>query len=102
MLVIAPATANTIVKMANGIADNLLTSLYLALADSRVIIFPAMNTKMWENGRTQASLIILQNKINHKIVPPEVGLLACGDVGMGKLPSVRKIVEEIEAHKRLK
>jgi len=100
MLVIAPATANTIAKMAKGIADNLLSSLYLArLPDTRVVIFPAMNTRMWENDMTQKHIARLRHRSFHKVVDPEVGLLACGDVGIGKLPSVRTIVTEIEGHR---
>ena len=110
LFVVVPATANTIAKMANGIADNLLTSTYLALPGTKVLICPAMNTRMWEARQTQANLNMLSNGESHhwlsdqnsevpgfhcKILPPEEGMLACGDVGMGKLPSVRTIVAEI-------
>jgi phosphopantothenoylcysteine decarboxylase/phosphopantothenate--cysteine ligase len=97
MLAVVPATANTLVKMARGIADNLLTSLYLALRpDTHVILFPAMNSRMWESVQTQSALSVFRDRPNHKIVPPEEGFLACGDYGVGKLPSIRKIVESIE------
>jgi len=100
MLVVAPATANTINKMANGITDNLLTSIYMALPkETKIVVCPAMNTKMWENPVTQDSLRRISINPRLYIVIPEEGLLACGDYGMGKLPSVRKIVEEIEGQR---
>jgi len=96
IFIVVPATANTIAKMAQGIADNLLTSIYLALPkDTPVVIFPAMNTKMWENPQTQKNITELYNRPWHKIVDPEVGLLACGDIGKGKLPSVKTMAEAI-------
>jgi len=100
MFVVAPATANTINKIANGITDNLLTSIYMALPkESKIILCPAMNTKMWENPITQDNICHLCANPHLYIVMPEEGLLACGDFGVGKLPSVRKIVEEIEGQR---
>ena len=98
VFVIVPATANTIVKLAMGIADNLLTSTYLAIKQNsvNVIIFPAMNTNMWLSPQVQDSLSILSKRSKHKIIEPEEGLLACGDIGIGKLPGTRKVVEEIQ------
>jgi phosphopantothenoylcysteine synthetase/decarboxylase len=96
MLVICPATANTIAKLAGGFADNLLTSTYLARhQETRVIIFPAMNTRMWQNQQTQANLKILRKRYFHKVVDPIEGRMACGDTGMGKLAPVRTILEQI-------
>ncbi len=106
---IIPATANTITKIATGIADNLLTSTYLALNVSGdnilrgspyrgIVICPAMNTNMWNKYWIQDHLKILSGRYHHLIVPPEEGLLACGDVGMGKLPSTRTIVEKLQGH----
>ena len=107
LFVVVPATANTIAKMAHGIADNLLTSVYLALPPEKaVLICPAMNTRMWEAEQTKDNLALLKtNKdidndgksSNFSILQPEEGLLACGDVGMGKLPSVRTIVGSIKS-----
>jgi phosphopantothenoylcysteine decarboxylase len=98
MFVIAPATANTIAKLARGLADNLLTSTYLARPkNTTVILFPAMNTKMWENPETQENVTALRTRPFHMVVDPEVGLLACGDYGIGKLPSVRTIAASIKA-----
>ena len=117
LFVVVPATANTIAKIAHGIADNLLTSVYLALPPEKaVLICPAMNTRMWEAKQTKDNLNLIKNSrgsaagvaINRAmgtffdnsapyILPPEEGLLACGDVGMGKLPSVRTIVGSIKS-----
>jgi phosphopantothenoylcysteine decarboxylase/phosphopantothenate--cysteine ligase len=91
---IVPATANTIIKIAEGVADNLLTSAYLAF-NKKTVICPAMNTNMWDKPHLQHSLNILRERYNHHVLNPEVGLLACGDTGMGKLPSTKKIVEFI-------
>lgn len=99
IFVVVPATANTIAKMAQGIADNLLTSTYLALTGlDKVLICPAMNMHMWGTKQTQENLGILKSnkKVETRILQPEEGMLACGDFGVGKLPSVRKIVEEIK------
>jgi phosphopantothenoylcysteine decarboxylase/phosphopantothenate--cysteine ligase len=96
MFVVVPATANTITKLALGITDNLLTSVYLALPEHiRVVICPAMNTRMWEKMHIQRNLMDLRSRPLHTIIDPEVGLLACGDTGIGKLPSVKKIAEVI-------
>ena len=90
-VIVAPATANLISKFANGIADDLASSLMLAVRDvSRVYIVPAMNTFMYRN------LIIQENmdkliKLGFNFVEPDSGLLACGDVGEGKFPSIEKI-----------
>jgi phosphopantothenoylcysteine decarboxylase len=98
MFVIAPATANTIAKLARGLADNLLTSTYLARPkNTTVILFPATNTKMWEARETQENIMALRTRPFHTVVDPEIGLLACGDYGVGKLPSVRSIVTAIKA-----
>lgn len=101
LLVIAPATANTIAKIASGTADNLLTSIALALPiTTRFIICPAMNTKMWENTLTQQNIKAINYRIPFGgicsiVIPPVEGLLACGDVGVGKLAPTRDIVEAI-------
>jgi phosphopantothenoylcysteine synthetase/decarboxylase len=94
LFVIVPATANTIAKLAKNITDNLLTSIYLALPeDKKVIICPAMNTRMWE--KIQDSLKVLTERLNTKLVCPVSGMLACGDVGEGKLAPVKDIIEVI-------
>jgi phosphopantothenoylcysteine decarboxylase len=93
-----PATANTIAKFANGIADNIVTSTFLALPQTtKKVICPAMNTKMYENYITQRNITQLKTgrmneKYDCKIIEPVQGLLACGAVGIGKLDKPRNIV----------
>ena len=90
-IVVAPATANLISKFANGIADDLATSLMLAVRDvTKVYIVPAMNTFMYRNPIIQENMNKLI-KLGFKFVEPDSGLLACGDVGEGKFPSIYKI-----------
>ncbi len=93
MLLIAPLSANTLGKIANGIADNLLTSLVLAF-DKPVVLCPAMNTNMWQNAIVQYNLTKLKN-INFKIIEPVSGLLACGDIGIGKMKDESDIVDNV-------
>ncbi len=93
LFIIAPASANTIGKIANGISDNLLTSL-ITVFDKPVIIAPAMNCKMWENKFVQENLSKLINSGFH-IVEPEQGELACGYEGAGRLADINKIYEKI-------
>lgn len=87
---VAPATANTIAKIAGGIADNLLTSSILA-CDKRKVLFPAMNVKMLENPATQENLKKLRDR-GFEIIDPAFGDLACGYQGRGRLPSDDTIV----------
>ena len=90
-IIIAPATANLISKFSNGIADDLASSLMLAVRDvSRVYIVPAMNTFMYRNPIIQENMNKLI-KLGFNFVEPDSGLLACGDVGEGKFPSIKKI-----------
>ena len=90
-IIVAPATANSISKFSNGIADDLASSLMLAVRDiSRVYIVPAMNTFMYRNPIIQENMNKLI-KLGFNFVEPESGLLACGDVGEGKFPSIEKI-----------
>ena len=93
MLLIAPLSANTLGKIANGIADNLLTSLVLAF-NKPVVLCPAMNTNMWQNAIVQDNLTKLKN-LNFKIIEPVSGLLACGDVGIGKMKDESDIVDNV-------
>ncbi len=92
IMIIAPATANTISKIANGICDNLLTSIVCAFKKP-IIIAPAMNCNMWDNPIIQDNLNKL-SKLNYKILEPESGYLACGYEGKGRLCSVDVIFEE--------
>ena len=89
IMIIAPATANTISKIATGVADNLLTSIACAFTKP-VIIAPAMNCNMWENPIIQENL----NKLHYTILEPESGFLACGYEGKGRLCSLDKIFDK--------
>lgn len=94
IMLIAPATANTIGKIAQGIADNLLTSVTCAFS-KKMIIAPAMNVNMWNNDAVQNNLKILQKR-GIEILEPESGFLACGYMGKGRLCSSDKIYNAVE------
>ena len=83
LLVIAPATANILAKMAQGIADDLLSSVALA-TKAPILVAPAMNTGMWENPATQANLALVKSRGVH-FVSPGTGDLACGTQGPGRM-----------------
>jgi len=92
LLVIAPATANIIAKLAAGIADDALSTIALALRpEAKVLIAPAMNGKMWLHPATQANVKILKAR-GAEFIGPDKGLLACGYEGIGRLWPVEKIV----------
>ncbi len=85
LLLIAPATANIIAKLAHGIADDALTCIALALNPSaRVLVAPAMNGKMWQHPATQANVATLKAR-GAECIGPEEGLLSCGYEGLGRL-----------------
>lgn len=90
LLILAPTTANLIAKLANGICDDLLSTIACAYKGP-VILAPAMNTQMWENPILQENLQKLKNVLGYKIVDPVSGELACRTVGMGKLAPVEDI-----------
>jgi phosphopantothenoylcysteine decarboxylase / phosphopantothenate---cysteine ligase len=92
-LVVAPATADVLGKIAHGLADDFLTTLALATR-APLIVAPAMNVNMWENRATQENLQILKSR-GVKIVDPEEGYLACGMVGQGRLASLESITAEV-------
>jgi phosphopantothenoylcysteine decarboxylase / phosphopantothenate---cysteine ligase len=92
-MLICPATANTIAKIAHGIADNLLTSLALSF-ENRLIVAPAMNTVMWSNRATQENCALLSRR-NALVLPVDEGELACGDVGPGRLLALEAIVDHV-------
>lgn len=94
VMLIAPASANTIAKMSYGIADNFLLSTYLA-CDKDVIIAPSMNTNMLKSKATQRNLKILKND-KVKIINPEPGLLACNTFGDGRLAEPEDIIDFLE------
>lgn len=93
LLLVCPATANVIGKIANGIADDLLTTSITATI-APVLICPAMNVKMWKNPIVQGNVKKLR-KLNYNFVEPEYGELACGYKGVGRLANLNKITERI-------
>ena len=103
VFVLAPATANVIGKVANGIADDMLTTTIMATI-AKVLVAPAMNTNMYENPVVQRNIQTLKD-LDYKFVEPESGRLACGDIGSGKLASVdtifNSIIELLEIKKDL-
>ena len=96
LILIAPATANIIAKLAHGIADDMLTTVTLA-ARCKKLVAPAMNTAMLENPITQDNIKTLE-KYGFEIIQPASGLLACQDVGSGKLPEPEVLEDHILRH----
>lgn len=95
VLLIAPATANILAKLAVGIADDLLSTLALA-TQAKIVIAPAMNTVMWQHPATQHNVRVLEERGVTFVYPAE-GMLACGDVGAGKLADTPTILAAVEA-----
>lgn len=94
--IIAPLSANTLAKIANGLCDNLLTSVVRAWDFKKpIIVAPAMNTLMWENPFTRKHLDTCR-EMGFKVVPPVSKKLACGDVGMGAMADPVEIVRAFE------
>ena len=93
LVLIAPATANIIAKMANGIADDLLSTMCLA-TPAKIVIAPAMNQQMYKAAATQQNLAILESR-NTLILGPDEGFQACGDIGPGRMVEPTTIVESI-------
>ncbi|MBX5494217.1 MAG: bifunctional phosphopantothenoylcysteine decarboxylase/phosphopantothenate--cysteine ligase CoaBC [Bryobacteraceae bacterium] len=91
LLVVAPATADLLAKFAHGLANDFLSTLYLAF-DGPVILAPAMNTNMWNHPATRNNIRVLSER-GHVIVEPDEGLLACGTVGPGRLADPLHIAE---------
>lgn len=94
LILVAPATADIMAKMATGIADTLATATLLA-ANKQVMIAPTMNSQMWANPATQHNLSVLKER-GILVVPPADGDLACGEVGTGRLAEVEDIISQIE------
>ena len=95
LLVVAPATADLLAKFAHGLADDFVSTLYLAFTGP-VVLAPAMNTNMWMHTATQANLEVLRAR-RHRIVEPEDGFLACGMVGPGRLADPEVIADAVAA-----
>ena len=93
LMIVAPATANFIAKAANGIADDMLSTVFLAAKCTKLVV-PAMNTAMYENPATQDNMAKLAG-YGVKIIEPATGLLACGDEGKGKMPEPEELLEHI-------
>ena len=93
LIVVAPATADFIAKLANGYASDLASSVILA-ANKKIILAPAMNEKMWDNLQTQKNLQTLVES-GVEVVDPEADILACGELGVGKMAAPEKICEKI-------
>ncbi|PSR81133.1 hypothetical protein PHLCEN_2v6468 [Hermanssonia centrifuga] len=94
VVLIAPCDANTLAKVANGICDNLATSLLRALAPTTpTYVFPAMNTLMYEHPLTDVHLRIVRDTIGYTVVGPIGKTLACGDVGLGAMTEWRDVVQ---------
>jgi phosphopantothenoylcysteine synthetase/decarboxylase len=95
LLLIAPATANTIAKMALGLADDALSCIALALNPAaRILIAPAMNGKMWLHAATQQNVATLKSR-GVEFIGPEEGLLSCGYEGIGRLWPVDRVAERV-------
>ncbi len=93
-VLIAPATANIIGKIAAGIGDDMLSTTLLAVKDKPVLIAPAMNTNMWENPIVQENITKLK-KYGYQFIEPKESLLACGTVGKGALADVEEIIKAV-------
>lgn len=93
VFMIAPATANVVAKIAHGLADDMLTTTFLACKKPKLIV-PAMNTNMYENPITQDNLNICR-RYGMKVIEPACGYLACGDTGAGKMPEPEELFEYI-------
>lgn len=91
VVMIAPATANVIAKLAHGIADDMLTSTMLACT-APILLSPAMNTHMYENPVTQENMRKLES-LGYQLIEPAAGYLACGDTGKGKMPEPEMLLE---------
>ena len=94
VVMIAPATANVIGKLAHGIADDMLTTTVMACRTCKKIIAPAMNTEMFLNPIVQDNLKVLE-KYGYEVIQPAEGHLACGDAGLGKMPEPAELYEYI-------
>jgi len=97
LLLIAPLSANTLGKLANGLCDNLVTSVARAWDVSRpVLVAPAMNTHMWTHPFTARQLGMLQAELGYQVMAPVSKLLACGDKGQGGLAAVEDLVAAVK------
>lgn len=94
IILIAPATSHIIGKIAHGLSDDLATTL-IAAANKPIFIAPAMNPFMWENNFFQKNLQLLSEKNNYYIIPPNQGIMACGEYGIGRMAEIEEIIDAI-------
>jgi len=99
IFVVAPLTANTLAKFANGLCDNLLTGVFRAwdFETKKVVVAPAMNTVMWNNSLTTMQLNLISSLFDVRIVDPIDKVLACGTVGKGAMARIEDICKIVEA-----
>ena len=96
-MIVAPATANVVAKMASGIADDALTTTIAScVARKPMVVAPAMNDKMWENPATQQAIATIRQWSNVRVLEPAEGLLACGTSGKGRMPEIEDLQEALE------
>ena len=100
LILVSPATANTISKLSSGSADDLASTVILA-SDKEIHLVPAMNVRMWEHPSTKENLDKLKN-YGYKIIGPEIGDMACGEFGEGKMTEPSEIIGEINSYFNLK
>ncbi len=91
-LVIVPATANTLAKLAHGMSDNMVTTTALTFTGKPVVLAPAMNTRMWDNPLMKRNLAILTELDHMTMIQPDAGELACGEIGEGKLADTETLL----------
>ena len=96
LILIAPATANTISKLANGNSDDLASTVALA-SNKKIFIAPAMNVRMWDHQSTKQNIIKLKT-YNYRLIGPEIGDMACGEYGEGKMSEPKEIINELESY----
>ena len=96
VILIAPATANTISKLANGNSDDLASTVALA-SNKKIFIAPAMNVRMWDHQSTRENIDKLK-RYNYRLIGPEIGDMACGEYGEGKMSEPKKIINELEIY----
>ena len=94
LLLVAPATANTISKLANGNSDDLASTVALA-SNKKIFIAPAMNVRMWDHKSTTQNIAKLKN-YNYTLIGPEIGDMACGEYGEGKMSEPKEIVSKLD------
>lgn len=97
LCLVAPATANIIGKIASGIADDMATTVIMALERAPVIICPAMNTNMYQNPIVQKNISTLK-ELGYRFIEPKESRLACGDLGKGALADIEVIVDTVEKY----